>query len=323
MVNIKSITAGDRRILGGGAIFTPLFFSVVLLLLAPDCGRAGRATWSDWVAGPCGGPAEYTTFHSDSVGGDVSYHVMLPRSYANDHARRYPVIYWLHGTGGGCRGVEVVADHCRKMMDSGEMPETIVVFPNGLGRGMWCDSRDGSRRPESMLVRDLVPHVDSTYRTQASRHGRAIEGFSMGGYGAGRIGFKHGDTFGCVTMYGAGPLHTNFLENDPNLQPLEARQKLFRHVYGSDADYYIENLPQTQVLKILESSHLREAPDIRIVVGEDDPLRDNNKSLSSHLTGELGIEHSYSEVEGVGHDAAGLLEAVREETGAFYRRNFR
>jgi len=284
-------------------------------------GREAQG-WDGWVGPRCEGGAEYRTFSSPESGGEVSYHILLPPSYGGRSDARYPVIYWLHGTGGGCEGVNAVASHYRALMGAGEIPESIVVFPNGLGRGMWCDSKDGVTKPESMLILDLIPHIDQTYRTKTERRDRALEGFSMGGYGAGRIGFRHGGLFGCITMYGAGPLHEDFLADDPRLQPLAARERLMRKVYGSDGGYYIQNLPQTQALKILESSHLRGAPEIRILVGDDDPLRDNNRKLSNLLRLELGIDHEYSEVEGVGHQAAALMEAARVSTGDFYRRNF-
>ena len=31
-----------------------------------------------------------------------------------------------------------------------------------------------------MFVKELIPHIDSTYRTIAKRSGRGIEGFSQG-----------------------------------------------------------------------------------------------------------------------------------------------
>ena len=49
-----------------------------------------------------------------------------------------------------------------------------------------------------MIVKELTPHVDATYRTIARREDRAVEGFSMGGYGAAHLGFKYPEVFGIV-----------------------------------------------------------------------------------------------------------------------------
>lgn len=292
---------------------------IATVLCSAGAGTAvGEAKW---IGPDCGTRARHKIFSSENAGGPCSYHILLPRSYQSEPAKRYPVIYWLHGSGGssgGCPGVDFVSDFYSSLMESGAMPEAIVVFPNGLDSGMWCDSRDGRQRVESMLVHDLVPHIDSEYRSVADRGGRAIEGFSMGGYGAGRIGFKHSDKFCAVTMYGAGPLQDDFLEDDRNLQPKWARKRIFRDVYGSDMDYYIANSPSTLALKITEASHLRQAPSVRIVVGSLDPLLRNNRKLSGHLARDCGVKNDYTEVKGVGHDARGLMGGTAREISGFY-----
>jgi len=295
-----------------------LFLAVCAVLI-----QSAGASKSNWVMPPCqtGESLKYGKFHSAAVGSEVSYHIMLPPSYLMDAQRVFPVIYWLHGTNGssrGCGGVSFIANFYAGRMRSGEMPECIVVFPNGLDHGMWCDSADGSQKVESMLVFDLVPFIDVNYRTIKSRQYRAIEGFSMGGYGAGRIGFKHNDLFGAVTMYGAGPLQDNFLVDDPRINPVRARQKIFHDVYGSDMDYYVANLPGSLALNVLEVSYLRSHPNLRIVVGADDPLREYNAMLSKKLREELGIFHAYREVPSVGHDAREVVLACKNETAEFY-----
>jgi enterochelin esterase-like enzyme len=45
------------------------------------------------------------------------------------------------------------------------------------------------------MIDDLIPHVDATYRTIAAREGRAINGLSMGGFGALVLGLKHPEMF--------------------------------------------------------------------------------------------------------------------------------
>jgi len=45
----------------------------------------------------------YRTFTSGKAGGAVSYLLYLPPGYEASGARRYPVVYWLHGAGGSQR----------------------------------------------------------------------------------------------------------------------------------------------------------------------------------------------------------------------------
>jgi len=303
-----------------------LFKLIFLVLFLPLATVTGRRA-DHWVEGSCqpSGGLDYGTFHSEVVGGKVSYHILMPPSYSRDVFRRFPVIYWLHGTNGssrGCAGISFVSNFYSSLMRSGRMPESIVVFPNGLDHGMWCDSADGSRRPESMLVLDLIPFIDKNYRTIISRQYRAIEGFSMGGYGAGRIGFKHNELFGAITMYGAGPLQNDFLVEDPKINPIPARRKVFRDVYGADMGYYEANLPSTLALKVLESSSLRSQPSLRIVVGSEDPLLAYNRMFSKKLNEDFGMSHLYTEVPRVGHDGRRVMESCESDTAEFYAKVF-
>ena len=55
---------------------------------------------------------------------------------------------------------------------------------------------DPGRKVETAFTKDLIAHVDATYRTVASRTGRGIAGYSMGGYGALRYSLAHPDLFG-------------------------------------------------------------------------------------------------------------------------------
>jgi S-formylglutathione hydrolase FrmB len=296
-------------------------------LLICSCAFQSARAEVNWVTPHCGAAkdVQYGTFYSDAAEGEVSYHVLLPPSYHKQTNRKFPVIYWLHGTNGssrGCGGISFVADFYSRLMLQDQMPEAIVVFPNGLDHGMWCDAADGSQRPESMLIHDLIPFIDSTYRTIPTRRSRAIEGFSMGGYGAGRIGFKHSPLFGAITMYGAGPLQTDFLVDNPRINPLRVRQKIFREVYGADMDYYASNLPSSLALKVLEESHLRDQPSLRIVVGQDDALREYNELLSKKLREDLGLSHVYREIERAGHEAKKIVQACEDETAVFYTKLF-
>ena len=52
-----------------------------------------------------------------------------------------------------------------------------------------------------MTITELIPHIDATYRTQACRTGRAIEGFSMGGYGAFKWGLQNPGLFSSAISY--------------------------------------------------------------------------------------------------------------------------
>ncbi|CAN5152215.1 hypothetical protein BH11PLA2_BH11PLA2_46940 [soil metagenome] len=46
------------------------------------------------------------------------------------------------------------------------IPPMLIVFPNGLASSMWCDSNDGKVPMETILIKELIPHIDKTHRTQ-------------------------------------------------------------------------------------------------------------------------------------------------------------
>ena len=59
----------------------------------------------------------------------------------------------------------------------------IMVLPNGGMRTFYKDSYDGKFMSETLIIRELIPHIDATYNTIAEQKGRCIEGHSMGGRG--------------------------------------------------------------------------------------------------------------------------------------------
>jgi hypothetical protein len=63
-------------------------------------------------------------------------------------------------------------------------------------------------------------------------------------------------------------------------------------------------------------------PTLRIIVGRDDSLRKYNVLLSRRLKDDLGLAHSYKEIEGVGHEAQKIMRACEDETAEFYTRLF-
>lgn len=265
--------------------------------------------------------AQQHIFKSEALGHAVSFHIYLPHEYEKNPTIHFPVLYWLHGSGPGIQGIPFICSFFGNAMDAGNIPPMIIVFPHGHTYGMWCDSKDGSMPIETILMTELIPYVDATFRTIASRDGRIIEGFSMGGYGAGRLGLKYAEHFQAFSMMGAGPLqYPDFLVNDPNLNPLRARKAIFKMVFGDDPEYYQSQSPWRLAEDLADS--LPDMLCIRIIVGEDDSMLKNNRALSAHFR-ELGIDHQYLELPGVGHSPMHTLLAIGDENWDFYRARFK
>lgn len=166
----------------------------------------------------------------------MSYHVYTPAAYDEPDAR-LPVLYWLHGTLGGVAGIRPLSAHFDAEIHAGRMPPLLVVFANGLPRRLWADSQDGSAPVETVFITELIPEVDRSFRTVATREGRILEGFSMGGYGAARLGFAHPHLFAGISILAGGPLDLDLAGPRARRNP-GLREFLIRDVCGGDHDYH-------------------------------------------------------------------------------------
>lgn len=272
----------------------------------------------EWVTPAIAAPrVTHHVFRSASAKADVSCHLYRPAAYAAEPTRRFPVVYWLHGSGGGQKGIPSVARRFDAAIAAGKLPPCLVVFVNGLPMGMYVDWTDGSAPVESMIIKDLLPHIDATCRTVASREGRLLDGFSMGGYGAARLGFKHPELFGAVSMVGAGPLQPD-LKSTPRASPIKADEVL-RRAYGGDQANFREASPRR--LAERNAKVLREGSLIRIVIGDRDETFANNLGFHRHLES-LGIPHGWTVIPGVGHDPDRVLDTLGDANWEFYRKAF-
>jgi enterochelin esterase-like enzyme len=166
----------------------------LFLLLPIAVGSSGAAAIA---------PGTITTaqFHSAAMGEDISYNVYLPAGYSST-AKRYPVLYLLHGRGDSMGAWTQVKAKLDQMISEGTIPATIAVMPDAPWSdraSYYVDSAYTGTNPgrpvETAFTTDLINHVDTAYRTLASRDGRVIGGYSMGGYGAIRYSLAHPDLF--------------------------------------------------------------------------------------------------------------------------------
>ncbi len=179
----------------------PALAAVLLVnFLLPAATPAGTAK----AAEP--GTITETSFRSSTLREELRYNVYLPAGY-DASTDRYPVIYLLHGRGDSMAAWTQAKSRLDELIGNGDIPPTIAVMPDApwSSRGSYyVDSaykgKDPGRPVETALIRDLVPHVDTTYRTIADRTGRAIAGYSMGGSGALRYSMAYPELFGAAVV---------------------------------------------------------------------------------------------------------------------------
>jgi len=152
---------------------------------------------------------QHVTIHGSSLEGnlegdaaDREVLVFLPPSYATDSARRYPVVYALHGYWIGAEqwSKEIHVPQTIEGAFAKGAKEVILVLPDSktVHNGSMYSSSVTTGDFENFIARDVVAYMDAHYRTIPNREARGLVGHSMGGYGATRIGMKHPDVFGSL-----------------------------------------------------------------------------------------------------------------------------
>lgn len=141
---------------------------------------------------------EAVAFAAPSVGLTLKYTIVLPEDYGKNTAKRYPVVYLLHGHTGNYTSWITYAGLPTELANA---YDCLIVLPDGGNSWYvnWSGQTDGKpHRWENMLVQDLIPHVDRNFSTKADPTHRSLGGLSMGGFGALAVGLKNPQLFGFV-----------------------------------------------------------------------------------------------------------------------------
>ena len=137
-------------------------------------------------------------------------YIYTPPGYDRNKKKRYPVLYLQHGSGESEHGwsqqgkAGLIMDN---LIAEGKAEEFIIVMDNGT----WTRPQGSSGRPANWadgfmntLINDIIPMVDSRYRTKADRKHRAMAGLSMGGMQTKVITMKNPDVFSALGMFSGG-----------------------------------------------------------------------------------------------------------------------
>jgi S-formylglutathione hydrolase FrmB len=180
--------------------------------------------------------AECLSASSKILGHPVAYCVLLPPSYDTEKARRYPILYLLHGLGDNEQmlihsgGFNLIQD----LWERHQLGDFLIVTPDG-GSSFYINSRDGRLRYEDFFLREFLPQIEKRYRAQSGRASRGIAGISMGGYGALHLGFRHPELFASVGSHSAA-----LFEKLPTVEIPDSRQtarsRILGNVFGSPLD---------------------------------------------------------------------------------------
>jgi len=262
----------------------------------------------DWAKAILPSSVRHATFKSPSMGIDVGYYIYLPPGYENgrDH---YPVVYHLHGGRPGAENKAVrLAGYVDKAIQKGVIKPTIYVFPNG-GPVSWYDMPEMSQAMgESVFVKELIPHIDATYRTWGTREGRALEGYSQGGRGTTRIMFKHPDLFLSVAPGGSGYGPEKTIQENDGYESEKLRFLPVGYNAWDLAKAYADR---------------RDKPPMNILIWDGTRCfnYEFNLKYADYLK-QLGIPHDFLSIPDVPHTATGSYDVKGDDIMTHHQKTF-
>jgi enterochelin esterase-like enzyme len=174
-------------------------------------------------------------FYSPSTETTRRAFVYTPPGYDADQQIRYPVLYLQHGWGENEYGW-AVQGNANLIMDNliaeGKTKPFIIV----MTYGMTNDVRPGGianfdiKHFETVLVDELIPYIDSNFRTLTDQPNRAMAGLSMGSMETKSITLKHLDKFSHIGLFSGATIS---VEDAEKTEGFKEKVKLVFVSYGS------------------------------------------------------------------------------------------
>jgi len=255
-----------------GRLMVIAALAIVAAGMAEAASDPDSWTWND--------PREFTipglqhqTFESEAMKRTVGFCIYRPPQYEREPERRFPVAYFLHGSGGTESSDAGLAGNVHAAVAAGIIPPIIYVFPNGGKQSGYRDWPDGRVKSETLIIKELIPYIDAHFRTRPEPQSRAVCGFSMGGGGAMRFALKYPELFGTAGSFAAALDKTPEAANGDN-------------VYAYAGSYPAERKAALRLL---------------LVVGEDDFLKAVHVPFIQCLK-DHGIAFTFTVHAQVGHD---------------------
>jgi len=260
---------------------------------------------------------------------EIHFSVCLPANYYKTK-QSYPVVYLLHGLGDNeISWLEYgqISQYADKAVADGDIKPMIFVMPEAF-RTYYVNDYKGSFLYRDMFVKELVPYIDSLFRTIADRQYRALMGYSMGGFGALNLHLKHSNVFGTAV-----PLSISVRTDDQYMtEDASGWDDQWGRLFGEPGftgkdritEYYKQNSP----FHILPQMSAAEIKKLNIYIDNGDKeqtLCRSNEELHI-LMRNLNIPHEFRVREG-GHSfqywCSALPNALRFMSDAFEGKPYR
>jgi enterochelin esterase-like enzyme len=169
------------------------------------------------------GKVQQILFPSKSTKTSPRAFVYTPPDYDKDQSKRYPVLYLQHGWGED-ETAWTNQGHANLIMDNllaeGKSKPFIIVN----AYGMTNDVKMGQMalfkiEPfQTVLIDELIPYIDTNFRTIADQQHRGMTGLSMGGMETQTITLANLDVFSHIGLFSGGSITMNDVNNNPDFK---------------------------------------------------------------------------------------------------------
>ena len=220
-----------------------LFLAVLLTaLLQLSCSKNedGEKTPEE-TATYSGTALKDMTLNSVYLNGEMgTYTIYLPADYKTS-GRKYPVLYLLHGMGGDHNDWSNYGSlnlSTRNAINDGQVGQLIIVMPKAYS-SFYVDDFDKEHQYESFFLKELMPHIESTYPVLTGKKNTAIAGLSMGGYGASYYAFNYPEKF-CLCYSMSGAVEGLGIDQVPSVQEIFEDHGYSSSNFSSLPKYYMD-----------------------------------------------------------------------------------
>jgi len=249
-------------------------------------------------------PVQFVRYEKDNsiqsniLNSSVKYSIYLPEGYKENLEQTYSVVYLLHGYGDDNNSWNDesldVTGVIMMLEKAGRISPMIYVLPQGFN-SYYVNRYTGRYNYMDMFIKELVPHIDSVYRTKADREHRAVVGYSMGGFGAMVLPSLNPDVFSVSV-----PLSMSFRTDAQYMtEPADGWNNQWGNIFGGYGmqgearltDYYKSHCP----LHFFTKENASYYSDVHYFLdcGDDEEQLSVGNDELHMLMREVGISHEY------------------------------
>lgn len=276
---------------------------------------------SPLFAMPQGKILEGISIVSKIVSYRVNYCIYLPPDY-DASARRYPVVYLLHGYSdkewGWVQFGEIQQAVDQAIADR-TIPPMIIVMPDGKVT-FYSNDYQAKDRWEDMFIQEFIPHIDATYRTRAAKEFRGISGLSMGGFGSLMLSMRYPDLFAACAAFSSAAYEDEELLGDAARREWSFYAGIFGPLENNDLPKHFRDHHSVDLAKTKPVEELKKVR-YYIDCGDDDFLINGNMLLHKVMK-QRDIPHEFRVRDGV-HSwpywRTGIVDGLKFIGASFHR----